>query len=326
MELYCPRKCFWRGCFCERPLFFCVDGVVVGVVDGRAGVLIGYPGGKTLMAKLLVQLMPAEIRDYREPFVGGGSTFAQVRQQRPGVQCWINDASPELANLYVQVRDKQPLVWTCVQEMERLANGDVRALYDRAMATLDTASLEEADERPLAAAAYFVASRLSYANNVFMGGFAPKGGRAGKKWTGRENERLLRWHYMAQDVAVSNNDYTRLLEMNGDNVFVFCDPPYRKCTKWLYGRGGLLHKQFDHERFAAAMRACAHMWLITYDDTPETRAAFDGFYVYPFHSQYSTGVSKGKSLPRGKQLLIANYALDEDVLRGWKGKAFVFGG
>ena len=42
-----------------------------------------YPGGKSRIASKLVNLMPKNICEYREPMVGGGSVFIYIRQKFP---------------------------------------------------------------------------------------------------------------------------------------------------------------------------------------------------------------------------------------------------
>jgi site-specific DNA-adenine methylase len=55
-----------------------------------------YPGGKSRAVERMNLLLPADFDEYREPFVGGGSLFIYLKQQRPGLNVWINDLNPEL--------------------------------------------------------------------------------------------------------------------------------------------------------------------------------------------------------------------------------------
>ena len=48
-----------------------------------------YPGGKTRASKMLVNNMP-EYKEYREPFIGGGSVFIRAKQSNPLANYWIS--------------------------------------------------------------------------------------------------------------------------------------------------------------------------------------------------------------------------------------------
>lgn len=56
-----------------------------------------YPGGKSRAIKFITQLIP-EFKEYREPFVGGGSVFVYLKQRYPNRKFWINDI---YENLYL---------------------------------------------------------------------------------------------------------------------------------------------------------------------------------------------------------------------------------
>ena len=49
-----------------------------------------YPGGKTRAIKMINPLIPS-YREFREPFVGGGSVFIDSLQENPSARYWINE-------------------------------------------------------------------------------------------------------------------------------------------------------------------------------------------------------------------------------------------
>ena len=49
-----------------------------------------YPGGKSKVADYLVSLFP-KYKEYREPFLGGGSVFLTALQNNPNASYWVND-------------------------------------------------------------------------------------------------------------------------------------------------------------------------------------------------------------------------------------------
>ena len=50
-----------------------------------------YPGGKSRAAKYLISQFPYDIKEYREPFLGGGSVAIEFTKQNPDIPVWVND-------------------------------------------------------------------------------------------------------------------------------------------------------------------------------------------------------------------------------------------
>src|ERR671925_337560 len=68
-----------------------------------------YPGGKSRAIQQMKFLLPKEFKEYREPFVGGGSFFIYLKQKQPKLKIWINDLNPELYYFwkYAQIDSQQ---------------------------------------------------------------------------------------------------------------------------------------------------------------------------------------------------------------------------
>jgi DNA adenine methylase len=99
-----------------------------------------------------------------------------------------------------------------------------------------------------------------------------------------------------------------LVKKEGENVFIFLDPPYYSATKSaLYGKNGNLHKSFDHKRFATNMKNCKHKWLITYDDSEYIRNLFSFANIIPWNLTYGMRNITENSDQTGKELFISNY-------------------
>ena len=64
--------------------------------------LLKYPGGKTKELPHILPALPAQIRHYYEPFVGGGAVYFAVGSRRSSTidGYYINDRSDELMRLY----------------------------------------------------------------------------------------------------------------------------------------------------------------------------------------------------------------------------------
>jgi DNA adenine methylase len=109
-------------------------------------------------------------------------------------------------------------------------------------------------------------------------------------------------------VEITNLDYEKLVAKNGENVFIYLDPPYfsTKQSK-LYGKKGNLHTNFDYERFAGVIKACKHKWLITLDDCEYVRELFSFAEIAPLQFAYGMRNVKENSSQIGRELIIKNY-------------------
>lgn len=128
------------------------------------------------------------------------------------------------------------------------------------------------------------------------------------RFTESSIERLSEFAKVIGGATITNFDYEELVKGAGENVFIFLDPPYYSATKSaLYGKNGHLHKSFDHEKFAAAMKDCRHKWLITYDDSDYVRELFSFARIVPYDLKYGMRNVAANSDQNGRELFVSNY-------------------
>ncbi len=65
-----------------------------------------YPGGKSRVAKMLVDQMPDSFTEYREPFLGGGSVAIEFTKRFPDTPVWVNDKYVHLYNFWCQLQER----------------------------------------------------------------------------------------------------------------------------------------------------------------------------------------------------------------------------
>src|SRR5690606_38107631 len=88
-----------------------VSGVYAGDGGGeengmiKAAPLLKWAGGKRQLLPELLDRIPASVSTYYELFVGGGALIFELANQRRFKHAILNDANPELVNLYRVVRD-----------------------------------------------------------------------------------------------------------------------------------------------------------------------------------------------------------------------------
>ena len=267
-----------------------------------------YPGGKSRALKQILPLIPVNISEFREPFVGGGSVFFAIRSLFGSrIQSyWINDLNYDLYCFWKQTRDNgSSLVEALTDTHANTTNG--RTLFEKLTTAKD---LLNRDREQLSeferAVRFFVLNRITFSGVVDSGGYSQSAYE--KRFTNSSIERVKNICPYLSGVKITNEDYTQVLFHDGDDVFIFLDPPYWKATESkLYGVRGELHTAFDHVQFAENMSKCRHKWLITYDDSPVIRELFNFADIHEWTLQYGMNNYRKTTAARGNELFIKNY-------------------
>ncbi|MDR1372027.1 MAG: DNA adenine methylase [Dysgonamonadaceae bacterium] len=259
-----------------------------------------YPGGKSRAVETIAKLIP-DFDEFREPFLGGGSVFVYVKQRFPDKIFWINDLYSELYKFWEMTQQdvsaliKQIREWrkkyTVGKELFKFLNENLNSFNN----------LERA-------AAFFIYNRITFSGTTLSGGYS-EGAFTGR-FTESSIKRLNDFAKIINHSLITNYDYEDVVKKDGQNVFIFLDPPYYSATKSaLYGKNGHLHKGFDHKRFAETMKYCHHKWLITYDDSEYVRNLFSFANILSWNLTYGMRNINENSNQNGKELFISNYPL-----------------
>ena len=262
-----------------------------------------YPGGKSRAVETIAKLIP-DFDEFREPFLGGGSVFVYVKQRYPNKKYWVNDLYSELYKFWTMTqKDVNALIDKVYQWREQYSIG--KELFHFLNKNLTHFNdLEKA-------AAFFIFNRVTFSGTTLSGGYSESA------FTGRFTEssikRLNDLAKVINGTTITNYDYEDVVKKEGENVFLFLDPPYYSATKSaLYGKNGNLHKSFDHRRFAENMKKCKHKWLITYDDSEYIRSLFSFANIIPWNLTYGMRNITENSDQTGKELFISNYILKKN--------------
>ena len=267
-----------------------------------------YPGGKSRALKQILPLIPPNISEFREPFVGGGSVYFAVRSifQNHIQSYWINDLNYDLYCFWKQTRDNvAELVKMLKRTKVNYNNG--RTLFeelteDKDLLNQDREMLSEFER----AVRFFVLNRITFSGIVDSGGYSQAAYE--RRFTDSSITRVKMISPYLSGVKITCGEYTEALFQDGEDVFIFLDPPYWKATESkLYGTRGTLHTSFDHTQFAENMKKCPHKWLITYDDSPVIRELFDFAEIQEWTLQYGMNNYKKDSAAKGNELFIKNY-------------------
>ena len=257
-----------------------------------------YPGGKSRAVALISSLIP-EFKEYREPFIGGGSVFIHLKQKFPLRNYWVNDVYYEL---YAFWKNSQTDVEEVIKQVEDWRRTFATGKELHKYLTENITSFDDLRK----AAAFFVFNRITFSGTTESGGYSEQAFHG--RFTDSSIERLRGFAKTIQQTTITHLDYQKVVEAEGDDVFLFLDPPYYSATQSaLYGKNGKLHKTFDHDRFAKVMQNCQHPWLITYDDCPHIRERFDFAHIHAWDLTYGMRNITEGSDQKGKKLFISNY-------------------
>jgi DNA adenine methylase len=92
-------------------------------------------------------------------------------------------------------------------------------------------------------------NRITFSGVMDAGGYSQQAFET--RFTLSSIERLRQISPLLCDVEITCGDYEELLMRQGEDVFIFLDPPYLSVAKSkLYGQRGVLHTGFDHQRMA----------------------------------------------------------------------------
>ena len=265
--------------------------------------ILRYPGGKSKAIKHILPLIPMNFSEFREPFVGGGSIFIAVKQRILKKRRYIiNDINSDLMCFWNILKKDPPLF---KNEVEKLKNQytDGKQLFNYIKNLKNISPFEKAIR-------YFILNRISFSGLVDAGGYSNESFE--KRFNKSVIDQIIPLGKLISDVEIEQGYYKNIIDKPGKNIFIFIDPPYMKNIKSkLYGRNGILHEIFDHEKLAYELSRCSHRWLATLDDCREIREYYNYAYIYEWTHQYGMNNVNKEKAKKGKELFISNFKIHQ---------------
>ncbi|OPL09819.1 MAG: modification methylase [Firmicutes bacterium ML8_F2] len=260
--------------------------------------VLRYPGGKFKALESIVPIIPRGYREFREPFVGGGSVFLAAKQNISQQATYkIGDLSYDLCCFWRCIRDHNQEIY---QRIKAIKNNyrDGRSLFTDLKNLSPKSDLDRAVR-------FFILNRITFSGVTDAGGYSEQSFRF--RFTSASIEKIRYLEPVLKGVQIEHASYEKLLFEPGKDVFIFMDPPYYQQAKSkLYGIKGSLHTTFDHFLFAENVKKCRHQYLITLDDSPEIKKLFSFANVYEWELQYSMGSFGQRNLTKGRELFISS--------------------
>ena len=183
---------------------------------------VKWAGGKRQLLPEIKRNLPSKIKNYYEPFVGGGAVFLDMQCSHP----IINDFNNELINTYIVVRDDVDSLIHLLKIHEINNNRDyyyqMRA-WDRS----NEIKKRSATER---------AARFIYLNKTGFNGLfrvnsqgqinVPYGRYKHPAIVNEEVLRAVSIYLNRSETVILNGDYYDAIKNSKKGDFVYLDPPY----------------------------------------------------------------------------------------------------
>ncbi len=264
-----------------------------------------YPGGKSRAIVKLLQYLPdlTQVKEFREPFLGGGSVALEITKRYPHIEIWVNDLYEPLANFWqVLQHDGEKLQDELTQIKKEYHTPDLaRDIFTRSKEYLSTEETEDFRR----AVSFYIVNKCSFSGLTESSSFSKQASESNFSINGIE--RLMEYSELIEGWKITNDTYESLLTDKKD-VFVYLDPPYDIKIP-IYGKRGAMHKYFDHDKFAHDCDDHTAPMLISYNSSQVVRDRFKDWNAAEFDHTYSmrTVGNYMKEQHERKELVLLNY-------------------
>ena len=266
-----------------------------------------YPGGKSRAVSKLFQYIPDlnNHKEFREPFLGGGSVALEIIKRYPNISIWVNDLYEPLHNFWSELQhngqDLQDAIWS-------LKNKHPDRVTARELFNKSKEDINDEEKSNLArACSFYIVNKCSFSGLTESSSFSPQASESNFSFRGIE--RLSEYSELIQSLTITNLSYERMLSDEKD-TFVYLDPPY-DIKDNLYGKKGAMHKGFDHDVFAEECDPFTSPMLSSYNSDQIVKDRFNEWTVREFAHTYtmrSTGCYNKEQAKR-KELVLLNYEM-----------------
>jgi len=266
-----------------------------------------YPGGKSRAVVKLLQFLPdlTQVKEFREPFLGGGSVSLEITKRYPNIEIWVNDLYEPLYNFWCELQhngqDLQDAIWS---KKNKYPDRDTaRTLFNESKKIIN----DEEESNFVKACAFYIVNKCSFSGLTESSSFSPQASESNFSFAGID--RLSEYSELIQNWTITNLSYERMLS-DEKNVFIYLDPPY-DIKDNLYGKKGGMHKSFDHDAFANWCDGYTSPMLISYNSNQIVKDRFKEWTVGEFAHTYtmrSVGCYNTDQATR-KELVLLNYEM-----------------
>ena len=264
-----------------------------------------YPGGKSRACTKIGQFLPNmyTYREFREPFLGGGSVAIYLTKMYPSLNIWVNDLYEPLVNFWKEIQHSGEELYTTLSDLKvKHSNPDsAKGLFLESKEIINSQDKSKLER----AVAFYVVNKCSFSGLTESSSFSAQA--SDSNFSMRGIEKLTGYQEIIEDWKITNLSYEDLLT-DWKDTFIYLDPPY-DIKDNLYGKSGEMHKKFDHDKFAKDCDDHTADMMISYNSSQLIKNRFKNWNAVEFDLTYtmrSVGDYMSDQQTR-KELLLLNY-------------------
>ena len=249
-----------------------------------------YPGGKSRALSKLLQYVPdlKGYKEYREPFLGGGSVALEISKRYRHLDIWVNDLYEPLYNFWRVLQDDGKRLQDILTELKRSHPEPVSAkkLFLDAKDYLENPPgviFPENTDYIWRAVSFYIVNKCSFSGLTESSSFSKQASESNFSLNGIS--KLYDYSVLIGNWKITNLSYEQLLT-DDKECFTYLDPPYEIGSN-LYGKRGSMHKSFDHDAFAADCDRFVGSQLVSYNSSQLIRDRFVDWKVAEFAHTYT---------------------------------------
>ena len=274
-----------------------------------------YPGGKSRALSKLFQYIPdlKGYKEFREPFLGGGSVALEVTKRYPRLDIWVNDLYEPLYNFWRELQDHGNEITDILLQLKQrhCDHTSAKQLFleakDYLSGSQTTVQFPPYSEDIWRAVSFYVVNKCSFSGLTESSSFSKQASDQNFSLAGIE--RLRDYQKLIGNWKITNLSYEQLLS-DCKQTFTYLDPPYEIGSN-LYGKRGNMHSGFNHDHFAIKCDRFVGPQLISYNSSQLIRERFKEYQAAEFAHTYtmrSVGSYNTDQADR-KELVLANYEM-----------------
>ena len=276
-----------------------------------------YPGGKSRACTKMDPFFPdlRDYKEYREPFLGGGSVAIHITKTYPRLDIWVNDLYEPLYNFWRVLQDDGNALYETLCDLKSRHPDPVYGPqelgyeYPAKKLFLESKNIVNAytESNLSRACSFYIINKCSFSGLTESSSFSRQASVA--NFSMRGIEKLPGYTKLIENWKITNWSYESLLTDRKD-VFTYLDPPY-DIKDNLYGKKGSMHNGFNHDDFASDCDRYIGDQLISYNSTNLVKERFSDWNAGEFDLTYtmrSVGEYMREQKDR-KELLLYNYGI-----------------
>jgi len=268
-----------------------------------------YPGGKSRAIKKMAEFFPLfrDYKEFREPFLGGGSVALYITQMYPHLDIWVNDLYEPLYNFWRELQDNGNEIKNILIQLKQrhIDPSSAKSLFLDAKEYLSKPIGETTSKDR--AVSFYIINKCSFSGLTESSSFSRQASES--NFSMRGIDKLPYYSDLIGNWKITNLSYDKLMT-DDKSVFMYLDPPYEIKSN-LYGKRGNMHKGFDHDEFFYTCDRHVCDQMVSYNSSNLIKSRFIDWKPYEYDHTY-TMRSVGeymKDQQQRKELLLLNYVI-----------------